>query len=94
MSLMPLHHNNAPPGCAVYDLQGWVLMANALPELPAFFFFGRILSTLGMNTVLLAAAGTLGLRIWAYSVGEGWGGEANGESSVESCGEVSGESSG
>ena len=52
-------------------MQGWVLMANALPELPAFFFFGRILHALGMNTVLLAAAGTLGLRTWAYSVSGG-----------------------
>ena len=47
---------------------GAILTANALPELPAFFFFGRILAALGMNTVLLTAAGTLGLRIWAYSV--------------------------
>ena len=48
---------------------GAILSANALPELPAFFFFGHILSALGMNTVLLTAAGTLGLRIWAYTVG-------------------------
>lgn len=102
-----------------------MLVANALPELPAFFFFGRILQVqgpagwasgcgpllpiqapgggawpggvpallsplafwlslvlqpivtrpaphppqaLGMNTVLLVAAGALGARIWAYSV--------------------------
>lgn len=49
-------------------LMGYVLMANALPELPAFFFFGRILATLGMNTVLLTAAASLGVRIWAYAL--------------------------
>lgn len=51
---------------------GHCLIANALPELPAFFFFGRILGALGMNTVLLGAAAALGARIWLYSVG-GWG---------------------
>lgn len=29
---------------------------------------GRILATLGMNTVLLTAAASLGVRIWAYAV--------------------------
>ncbi|EFN59197.1 hypothetical protein CHLNCDRAFT_50056 [Chlorella variabilis] len=53
-------------------LMGCILVANALPELPAFFFFGSILAALGMNTVLLAACATLGLRVWAYSVGTCW----------------------
>ncbi|KAL4431140.1 hypothetical protein ABPG75_006396 [Micractinium tetrahymenae] len=49
-------------------LMGAVLTANALPELPAFFYFGRILSAIGMYTVLFTATATLGLRIWAYSL--------------------------
>ncbi len=51
-------------------LMGWVLVANALPELPAFFFFGALLRTLGMNTLLLTAAGALGARIYAFAVGQ------------------------
>ncbi len=47
---------------------GYVLTANALPELPVFYFFGGILHTLGMHTLLLVSAGTLGLRILAYLV--------------------------
>ena len=44
------------------------LVCKQLPELPAFFFFGRILAALGMHTLLLGACATLGLRIAAYAV--------------------------
>ncbi len=47
---------------------GYVLAANALPELPVFYFFGAILHLLGMHTLLLLSAATLGLRILAYLV--------------------------
>ncbi|KAL4423566.1 hypothetical protein ABPG77_004606 [Micractinium sp. CCAP 211/92] len=49
-------------------LMGAVLTANALPELPAFYYFGSILSAMGMYTLLFTATATLGLRIWAYSL--------------------------
>lgn len=37
---------------------------------PAQYFFGHILSAMGMYTLLFTATATLGLRIWAYSVGD------------------------
>lgn len=36
------------------------------------YYFGRILSAMGMYTVLFTATATLGLRIWAYLVGQLW----------------------
>lgn len=48
---------------------GYVLTANALPELPVFFFFGDVLRLLGMHTLLLLSAGALALRLLAYLVG-------------------------
>lgn len=49
-------------------LMGWVLMANALPELPVFYYFGNILHVVGMNTLILSAAFCLALRIAAFTV--------------------------
>jgi len=49
-------------------LMGWVLLANALPELPVFFFFGDILRAVGMDTLLLGSTAVLSLRIAAYSL--------------------------
>lgn len=49
-------------------LMGYVLLANALPELPVFYFFGAILRSVGMDTLLLASTAGLGLRIAAYAV--------------------------
>lgn len=37
---------------------------------PAQYFFGHILSAMGMYTLLFTATATLGLRIWAYLVGD------------------------
>ncbi|GAB4822224.1 hypothetical protein N2152v2_009270 [Parachlorella kessleri] len=50
-------------------LMGYVLAANALPELPVFYFFGSILQLLGMHTLLLLSAGALALRLSAYLEG-------------------------
>lgn len=47
---------------------GAVLTANALPELPVFYWFGALLHLLGMHTLLLLSAGALGLRLLAYLV--------------------------
>lgn len=60
---MYLKHLGAGEG-----LMGAVLLANALPELPVFWFFGSILRTVGMDTLLVASTVTLGLRIGLYSV--------------------------
>lgn len=49
-------------------LMGCVLLANALPELPVFYFFGTILRAVGMDTLLLGSTAVLSLRIAAYSL--------------------------
>jgi hypothetical protein len=49
-------------------LMGWVLLANALPELPVFYFFGTILRVVGMDTLLLGSTAVLSIRIAAYSL--------------------------
>ncbi len=41
----------------------------ALLALLLQYYFGSILSAMGMYTLLFTATATLGLRIWAYSVG-------------------------
>lgn len=50
------------------SLLGWVLLANAVPELPVFYFFGQILKRVGMDTLLMLSTLGLGLRIGAYAV--------------------------
>lgn len=60
---MYLKHLGAGEG-----LMGWVLLANALPELPVFYFFGTILRVVGMDTLLLGSTAVLSLRIAAYSL--------------------------
>jgi hypothetical protein len=49
---------------------GWVLTANALPELPVFWYFGSILSVCGMETLLLLSTLGLGLRLLGYPVSD------------------------
>lgn len=44
------------------SLMGYILLANALPELPVFYNFGTILSRMGMNTLLVFSTAVLGLR--------------------------------
>lgn len=55
---------------------GGVLMANALPELPVFFFFGPIAARCTMTALLFAACGCLALRLALFPllplVGVGW----------------------
>lgn len=45
---------------------GGVLMANALPELPVFFFFGRIAQRCTMTLLLFASCGVLALRLLLF----------------------------
>ncbi|KAL6785443.1 hypothetical protein ACKKBF_B00270 [Auxenochlorella protothecoides x Auxenochlorella symbiontica] len=47
-------------------LMGGVLMANALPELPVFFFFGRIAQRCTMTLLLFASCGVLALRLLLF----------------------------
>jgi len=45
------------------SLMGFVLLANALPELPVFYFFGSILRAVGMDTLLITSTFFLAVRL-------------------------------
>lgn len=47
------------------SLMGFVLLANALPELPVFYFFGSILRAVGMDTLLITSTFFLAVRLAA-----------------------------
>ena len=48
------------------SFMGWVLLANALPEMPVFWFFGSIVRFIGLDTLIVVACLTLSLRLLCY----------------------------